>query len=150
MPLLVRPATDADARAISALVDDEGRDGWTRTGIETLLDSDHGLVLVAERDGALVGHVLATAVVDGGEILDLVVARAARRQGVARVILDALDEAWADRGLTTAWLEVREDNDGARALYAGAGWIEDGRRRGYYADGTDAVLMSRPITSPRS
>lgn len=41
-------------------------------------------------------------------------------------------------------LEVRTGNAAARALYAGAGFAEVGRRRRYYTDGEDAVLMTRP------
>jgi ribosomal-protein-alanine N-acetyltransferase len=41
-------------------------------------------------------------------------------------------------------LEVRADNCGALALYSGHGFREVGRRRRYYPDGSDAVLMERP------
>ena len=43
-----------------------------------------------------------------------------------------------------ATLEVRADNGGALALYARLGFDEVGRRRRYYPDGGDAVLMTRP------
>jgi ribosomal-protein-alanine N-acetyltransferase len=39
-------------------------------------------------------------------------------------------------------LEVRASNQPARALYARAGFVVDGRRPRYYPDGEDAVLMS--------
>lgn len=39
------------------------------------------------------------------------------------------------------WLECREDNHAARALYAQHGFRETGRRRHYYSDGRDAILM---------
>jgi ribosomal-protein-alanine N-acetyltransferase len=39
-------------------------------------------------------------------------------------------------------LEVRESNQAARAFYASLGFVDDGRRRGYYADPVeDAVLL---------
>jgi ribosomal protein S18 acetylase RimI-like enzyme len=43
-----------------------------------------------------------------------------------------------------ATLEVRADNAGALALYHAHGFLEAGRRPRYYADGADAVLMTRP------
>ena len=35
------------------------------------------------------------------------------------------------------------DNDAALAFYAGEGFVEIDRRRGYYRDGSDAVVMER-------
>ncbi len=49
--------------------------------------------------------------------------------------------AWAEEGVASGFLEVRADNAAARALYRATGWEEIGLRRGYYADGVDAVLM---------
>lgn len=39
------------------------------------------------------------------------------------------------------WLECREDNPSARALYRKLGFEELGRRSHYYNDGSDAILM---------
>jgi ribosomal-protein-alanine N-acetyltransferase len=41
-------------------------------------------------------------------------------------------------------LEVKARNTRALALYARNGFVEVGRRRAFYADGSDAVLMARP------
>lgn len=43
-----------------------------------------------------------------------------------------------------ATLEVRAGNAAAVALYRRLGFEEVGRRRRYYADGSDALLMTRP------
>jgi ribosomal-protein-alanine N-acetyltransferase len=42
-----------------------------------------------------------------------------------------------------AFLEVKASNKGAQRLYAKLGFEEVGRRRRYYSDGSDAVLMRR-------
>jgi ribosomal-protein-alanine N-acetyltransferase len=41
----------------------------------------------------------------------------------------------------TVLLEVALSNESARGLYAGFGFEEISRRRGYYGDGEDAVIM---------
>lgn len=69
-----------------------------------------------------------------------------RRQGCARLLLEAL-QAWSRlQGAEWLWLEVRAGNQGARALYEAMGFRQAGLRRGYYpADGgqrEDAVVMS--------
>ncbi|MSP54343.1 MAG: GNAT family N-acetyltransferase [Myxococcales bacterium] len=65
---------------------------------------------------------------------------AARRVGVGRHLLRRLLDT---PGTETAWLEVRADNAAAIGLYAGEGFIDVGRRKRYYPDGGDAVVMRR-------
>ena len=75
-----------------------------------------------------------------------------RRQGCARLLLEAL-QAWSlCQGAECLWLEVRASNEGARALYEEVGFRQVGRRRDYYpaVDGQreDAVIMSLALASP--
>jgi ribosomal-protein-alanine N-acetyltransferase len=44
------------------------------------------------------------------------------------------------------FLEVAERNGAARALYAAAGFAAAGRRRRYYPDGADALVLRRSLT----
>jgi ribosomal-protein-alanine N-acetyltransferase len=74
-----------------------------------------------------------------------------RRQGCARLLLEAL-QAWSLwQGAECLWLEVRAGNQGARALYERQGFRQVGLRRGYYpaedAQREDAVVMSLPLVS---
>ncbi len=95
--------------------------------------------LVALRDGRVVGFVAYRVVLDEGEILNLAVEAAARRQGVAAALLGAV------RPLAAEWfLEVRESNVGARSLYERLGFALCGRRTRYYSDGEDATLYRWP------
>jgi ribosomal protein S18 acetylase RimI-like enzyme len=47
---------------------------------------------------------------------------ALRRRGLASTVLAALARRAMDEGASAAWLQVEEDNAGARALYAGMGF----------------------------
>ena len=101
--------------------------------------------LVAEADGQIVGHAVASIVADIAELQRIAVDPAHRRTGLATALLDAVvDEARtedADRLL----IEVREDNDGALAFYATRGFVEIDRRQRYYRDGTTAIVMRLPL-----
>jgi len=69
-----------------------------------------------------------------------------RRQGLARLLLRAAIDRARDAGAETVFLEVRESNQAARALYARLGFTETGRRAEYYADPReDAVLMALSV-----
>ncbi len=87
------------------------------------------------------GMVLARVAADEAEVLTLAVVPEMRRQGIAAALLrTALAEATA-RGARVAFLEVAVGNHAAQVLYAGAGFAEAGRRRRYYADGSDAIVL---------
>jgi ribosomal-protein-alanine N-acetyltransferase len=95
-----------------------------------------------------IGFVLARVAADEAEILTLAVVPQARRQGHGGVLLAAALAGAAARGATAMLLEVSADNAAAQALYATAGFVEVGRRRRYYADGSDALVLRRALTAP--
>ncbi len=66
-----------------------------------------------------------------------------RRQGVAGLLMDALLAKAEERGIPDISLEVRPSNAPALALYAKYGFLEEGRRRGYYQGKEDAIIMWR-------
>ncbi|MEN0075727.1 MAG: ribosomal-protein-alanine acetyltransferase, partial [Paracraurococcus sp.] len=62
----------------------------------------------------------------------------------ARLLAAALAGAAAP-GAAAMFLEVAAGNAPAQALYAGQGFAEVGRRRRYYADGSDALVLRRDL-----
>jgi [ribosomal protein S18]-alanine N-acetyltransferase len=94
------------------------------------------------------GIVLARVAADEAEILTLAVTPEARRQGLGAALLRrAMDEA-AARSAGAMFLEVGEKNAPARALYATAGFAQIGRRRHYYPDGEDALVLRATLIIP--
>ena len=82
-------------------------------------------------------------VVDEVHVLSVAVASAQRRRGVARSLLNAVLRDETASGARTALLEVRASNLAARAFYASTGFVAVGQRPRYYANGEDALLMTR-------
>jgi [ribosomal protein S18]-alanine N-acetyltransferase len=87
------------------------------------------------------GMLLARVAAGDAEVLTLAVAPGARRQGVARALLRAAIAEARARGAMALFLEVATANVAARALYRQVGLNEVGRRRRYYADGSDAIVL---------
>lgn len=94
------------------------------------------------------GFVLARLAADEAEILTLAVAPGARRRGRGGALLAGAMAQAAARGAAVMILEVSEANAAARALYAGFGFAMAGRRRRYYADGTDALILKATLAGP--
>jgi len=110
---------------------------WGPDAMALQLELPGVFALVDPRGGMIMARVAA----DEAEILTLAVLPEARRQGLARALLQAAAEEAGARGAATLFLEVALRNEAARVLYAGAGFAEVGRRRRYYADGDDALVM---------
>jgi ribosomal-protein-alanine N-acetyltransferase len=93
----------------------------------------------------LIGYVCWWLVADEIHILNLAVHPDYRRAGIGRALVQrVLDDAAAKRALSVS-LEVRPENDGARALYRGFGFADHGVRKHYYGRGEDAIIMTRML-----
>ncbi|MEG0818973.1 MAG: ribosomal protein S18-alanine N-acetyltransferase [Brevundimonas sp.] len=134
-----------DPRALAAIHAEAFDAPWDAASLAALLASP-GVFAVAEEDGFILIRVVA----DEAEILTLAVRPAARRSGLGGRLVQAAVVRAAALGAERLFLEVAEDNVAARALYARTGFVEAGRRRGYYAraDGSreDALVLSLNFT----
>ena len=91
------------------------------------------------------GFILARTAADEAEILTLAVHPDSRRLGLGAALLAEALRAAKARGAAAMLLEVAEPNLAARGLYAGFGFTEVGRRKRYYADGSDALVLKREL-----
>jgi ribosomal-protein-alanine N-acetyltransferase len=89
------------------------------------------------------GLLLLRVAADEAEILTIGVT--ARRRGIGRRLLAQAIASARAAGATAMFLEVAADNKAANALYAGAGFVQVGERRGYYPDGGDALVLRLDI-----
>lgn len=108
-----------------------------------LTDNTASRCWVAERDGRVVGMLVAWILVDEAHIATLAVHPDFRRQGIARELLTHALRSMAEEGAVSSLLEVRESNAAAQELYRQFGYEAVGRRRRYYKDtDEDAILMT--------
>lgn len=109
---------------------------WSAPEFAALLET-RGAFLLRREAGLLMGRALA----GEAELLTLAVDPDARRTGTGRALTAEFADMARAAGAGTAFLEVAAENVAARELYAGLGWLEAGRRRGYYGAGIDAIVM---------
>ncbi|MCI1190659.1 ribosomal protein S18-alanine N-acetyltransferase [Calidifontimicrobium sp. SYSU G02091] len=140
------PMTLDDVDAVYALEVSAYSFPWTRGNFVDSLVAGHLAEVLRAGDGEVIGYFVALPGADEMHLLNLAVAPAHQRRGHARRLLDELVARSVARGARSLWLEVRESNAPAQALYRRYGFVPVGRRRGYYpaAHGRreDAVLMS--------
>jgi len=100
---------------------------------------------VHEDDTGLDGYVGLFAVPPEADVQTIAVAPRSQGRGLGRELLDALVVEAERRGCTQLFLEVRVGNASALALYESAGFEHQARRRDYYGEGIDALVLRRRI-----
>ena len=114
--------------------------------IEGMLDAGSDEEGASGHAETLLGFLVARRVASGWELENIVVASEARRKGLGRSLLEALTARAIETHSDSVFLEVRESNGAARALYHKAGFVETGRRRSYYANPVeDAILCGHTL-----
>lgn len=141
----MRIACAADAEALGAIhcAAFPPAEAWGADAIALQIDLLDAFGLIDPGSGMILARIAG----DEAEVLTLAVVPARRRRGVGRRLLAAALGEARRRGARAVFLEVSETNEAARALYATAGFAEVGRRRRYYADGSDALVL-RATLSP--
>jgi ribosomal-protein-alanine N-acetyltransferase len=148
MSVAITPATASDLSEVAALERLCYSDPWPASAFATLPDNPRVFFAVARdaRRGTLAGVAIAWFVMDEGELANLAVTPSDRRRGVGRLLLEAVIDAAESRGIRDLYLEVRDSNAAARALYANHEFEEVGRRKSYYRSPVeDALILRRTL-----
>ena len=125
---------------------------WTRGNFIDSIAAGYLARALVAADGELIGYFIAMPGFEEMHLLNVTVASRHQGQGHARRLLAELYALSAGFAAAALWLEVRESNARARALYEREGFAQAGRRRDYYpapaGQREDAILMTR-LLHPR-
>lgn len=152
MSTLLRPATAADVPAMMALEQQSPAAGhWSRRQYQTLFDpadlssgSTHFVLLAEAGNPPAIAAFLVSHHIDAEwELENIVVAESARRRRLATLLLRELIAHAQALGGSSLFLEVRESNLAARALYKKLGFQEQGVRQNYYSHPPEHALIYR-------
>lgn len=140
--LQIRPMRLDDLSGVVAIEQAAFSHPWSRKLYESALDSYQCHVL--ERNGEHLGHVVMQYILDEAHLLNIVVAVQQQGQGLGGYLLNFALQQARERSCNSCFLEVRESNTAAYALYERYGFNEIDRRRNYYptaAGHEDALVM---------
>jgi [ribosomal protein S18]-alanine N-acetyltransferase len=106
---------------------------------------------VAVRGGEIVGFCVVDWKLEAGHklghFITIDVAPELRRNGLGRLLMQTGEARLAEMGCIAITLEVATGNRGAQVFYERLGYQRTGRIPGYYADGTDALVMRKTLHS---
>jgi tRNA threonylcarbamoyl adenosine modification protein YeaZ/ribosomal-protein-alanine acetyltransferase len=141
----VRVATAADIPTLAEIHAESFAKAWTVEDLTATLALPGAQALVVELMGTIYGFVQFQWVVGEAEINTICVLPNYRRQQFGRDLMEELIRHLQAIGTTKLFLEVAEINLAARGLYDRFGFVISGLRKGYYADGQNAVTMVREL-----
>lgn len=103
--------------------------------------TDRRYALVIEEEGAVGGFIIGSKIGNEWEIENIAVKADARRRGLGSHLVGEFINLAKLLGGKAIFLEVRESNRAAKALYEKWAFTEEGRRKSYYKDPEEDALV---------
>lgn len=144
----------ADLDALFALDRECFRPGiaYSRVELRYYLCHPRSVSILAEDDATqtITGFAIAETYLEKGSpvghIITIDVRSSNRRQGLGRMLMDAILAQLSAAGTAVVRLEVAADNAAAQAFYQRLGFGQTGRIRGYYMGTLDAFVMEKQLS----
>lgn len=147
--ICVAEATEDDMPRLLEIEREAISPPWTEGALLSEIyreDSFFAVAVCQENDArppaVTLGFVILRRAGDEGELFQIAVDNAARRQGAADILMGAALDYASEKSLSSVFLEVRKSNEAAIRLYKKHGFETVRRRKDYYSDPVeDAVIM---------
>lgn len=140
--IIICPMSEKDLDDVLIIENQAFPRPWTRNHFLAELEAPQSFPLIAMgTDSKVMGYICPMLVLDEGHILDVAVHEDFRSKGVGKMLLERALSDCQEQGAAFVSLEVRDSNATAIGLYKQLGFIETGRRKAYYGNGEDALLM---------
>ena len=142
----LRRASAADSRAIAEMEAECFNDAWSEPDVLSYICSEMSMCYAAHDSDGLVGYILGRKIPPEAEIYRVAVKKEKRQRGIGYRLLSYAIRCEIPEGVETVFLEVREANAAARALYRAEGFEEIAVRKNYYHDPVDnAIIMAKGV-----
>lgn len=140
----IRYAVSDDVTGLAAISEDSLIYSWNEKDFAEAIVYSNARVFVCEDNSGPVGYAIIYHAADQGEIPSIAVRRDMRCKGIGSFILRHLFSEGYSLGVRKLFLEVRESNDPAVALYESVGFLRVGIRKDFYDNPKeDACVMMK-------
>lgn len=144
----IRTMEESDCQAVANLEQQCFSVPWSFNSIKQSFENPNGYFFVAEKEQQIVGYIGMMRAGSEGDILNIAVSTQNRRQGIGTQLMEHLLQFAQMNGIETLFLEVRESNNGAIALYEMQNWKNVGVRKNYYKNPSEnGIVMTVDLTT---
>ena len=135
-----------DLKSIKNILASDFDNFWSYDVLEEELECDNSYVIVAKVDeNTIVGFAGLKVILDEADIMNIVVKKDFRHNGIGSILLENLINHSKDLNLKSITLEVNENNLSAIRLYDKFSFDKLGIRKNYYDGKSDAIIMSKKL-----
>ena len=144
--IVLRPAAGHDLDAIVAIERAAFSDPWSAASFAGLHSNPRTRMTVADDGGRIVAYTVLMIAPPDADLANLAVAPLDKGRGIGKMLVADVIRAARAAGAHHVYLEVRESNARALAMYERAGFRTVGQRRRYYNDPVeDARVLRREL-----
>ena len=145
----VRPrlADMKDLAGIAALEMTVFSHPWNEEMVSSSIQGTYDHVKILETsEGEIAGYIIYSAVCDSADLLRVAVDARSRRRGIGFKLMEAMIDDCKDRNVQSIFLEVRESNAAAIAMYELFGFVKISTRKKYYDSPVeDGLVMQKQL-----
>lgn len=114
---------------------------WSEKAFRDSMESDNTIYIVAKENDNVAGYAGMYLSFEEGNITNVAVNPLSRRKGIGeKIVRDILNRAY-EKGVRDVFLEVRETNSVAIALYEKIGFKKEGIRKNFYDKPRENALI---------
>jgi ribosomal-protein-alanine N-acetyltransferase len=136
-----RRMDEADLEKVAGIEREVFSDPWSLNAFRTDLNNEMACPIVAEFEKLVVGYANLYIVAGELQLGNFAIAPGYRNRGVGRKLMDEVMRIGSENRCQSIFLEVRESNEPARALYSAFGFHQTGIRRDYYSNPRESALI---------
>ena len=147
MSYVIRHVEALDASGVYAVEKACFNDPYPSAVLSDLINKQQDRFFVASYHKEIVGYAVASANAMEGHVISVAVDPRHRRRSIGAALLSAVSTKLVEEGIKQIRLEVHKGNAGAIAFYDQMGYRTFSEIRHYYADGEDALVLTRSAES---
>lgn len=145
----LRPMVEADLLACQQLESQVSPHPWPESTFRRGIQKNHWARVAENQSGEVVGFCICQLVADELSVLNIAIKATQQRRGLGRRLLSEALDAGVAQGAAVAFLEVRQSNLNAQALYERMNFHVAGIREDYYPSRSGgrehALIMARAL-----
>lgn len=134
-------ATVSDASLLARMEKENFSDPWNEETLSRVLENPATYFIIATLDGNPVAYGGMNIVFEDCDIINLAVSADVRRCGIGRRLVSEMLDICRGAGVENVFLEHRESNTPAAALYESFGFEKYAVRKNYYTSPVENAVM---------
>lgn len=140
--IIIRKMQPEDLAEVCEIENDNFSLPWSEKSFLESMERNDTVFLTALLGEEVAGYIGCYCIAGTGEITNVAVKATCRRKGIGGMLLEKLYEEGALLDTQEFFLEVRESNEAAIALYSHQGFVKEGIRKNFYEKPVEnAVIM---------